>query len=74
MFKPFFRRQISVIMLMSLLVLTFTLAACGGDTTSAASSGSTSSAAQQSPLQKQLAVMMCMHLPRQRYPSKQATV
>ena len=46
MFKPFFRRQISVVMLMSLLVLTFTLAACGGDTTSAASSGSTSGSAQ----------------------------
>src|SRR5450432_3022217 len=42
MFKPFLRRQISVLMLMSLLVLTFTLAACGGDTTSAASSSSTS--------------------------------
>ncbi|MBA2391593.1 MAG: hypothetical protein H0V70_02465 [Ktedonobacteraceae bacterium] len=40
MFKPFFRRQISVMMLMVLMVLTFTLAACGGDTTSAASSGS----------------------------------
>ncbi len=44
MFKSFFRRQISVVMLMTLLVLTFTLSACGGDTTTAAtSSGSTSS-------------------------------
>jgi plastocyanin len=43
MFKPFFRRQISVMMLMTFLVLTFTLAACGGDTTSAASSGSAQS-------------------------------
>lgn len=43
MFKPFFRRQISVMMLMTFLVLTFTLAACGGDTTTAASSGSAQS-------------------------------
>jgi plastocyanin len=41
MFKPFFlRRQISVVMmLMTVLVLTFALSACGGDATSATSSG-----------------------------------
>ncbi len=44
MFKPFFRRQISVMMLMSLLVLTFALSACGGDSTTAASSGGTTHA------------------------------
>jgi plastocyanin len=41
MFKPFFRRQIFVIMLMALLVLTFTLSACG-ETAPAAPAGSTS--------------------------------
>ncbi|MBV9615313.1 MAG: hypothetical protein JO031_07655 [Ktedonobacteraceae bacterium] len=45
MFKPFFRRHFSWMMLIAALVLTFTLAACGGsDTTSSSStsSGSTS--------------------------------
>jgi plastocyanin len=37
MFKPFFRHQISVALLTTLLVLAFALSACGGDTTSAAS-------------------------------------
>lgn len=46
MFKSFFRRQISVVMLMTLLVLTFTLSACGSDTTTAATSSSGGSSAQ----------------------------
>jgi plastocyanin len=44
MFKPFLRRQISVMMLLSLLVLTFTLAACGGSDTTSASSSTSGSA------------------------------
>jgi plastocyanin len=38
MFKPFLRRQISWMMLVTLLGLTLVLSACGGDTTSSTSS------------------------------------
>jgi plastocyanin len=46
MFKPFLRRQISWMMLATLLGLTLVLSACGGDTTSSSSTSTGGSSAQ----------------------------